>query len=88
MGERGDGRRGGVEQGVVFCVEVDEKSAWNTCVDGPLMRYLFLEGYGERCGGGQDEQDVPVDIPCQKLGGGEGAGGDDPADYAGYDEWF
>lgn len=33
-----------------------QQSAWNACINSPLMRYQILENNGERSGGGQDEE--------------------------------
>lgn len=53
------------------------------------MRDLFLDVFWKGCGsgGGEDEQDVPVDVLSQQGGGGEGGGEDYPPDDAGDGEW-
>lgn len=50
------------------------------------MFYEFLEIGRKRVDSWEYEEDVPFDVSCEKMFGGNMCGEDDPADYAGDDE--
>jgi len=45
-------------------VEVVEETAGDAGVDGPLVLNEGSEGEREGSGGGEDEEDVPVNVSC------------------------
>lgn len=71
-----------MQEFLVFLGEVEEEARGNAGVDCPLVLCEIGDWGREGRGGGQDEEDVPVDVPCEELWGGEGGWEDDPADYS------
>lgn len=45
-------------------MEIVEEAGWDAGVDGPLVFDVVGEGGREGSGGGQDEEDGPVDVFC------------------------
>lgn len=53
-----------------------------------MVLYEFLEVGRKAVHRWEDEKDVPLYVPREKMFNGEVGGENDPADYAGYDEGF